>query len=78
MKNFVLSCVIAASSLFTVAAPSYADTVTITTTQRSMDRHYRDEYRPRAYHRVKRDCFVKKVRSHHHGRVVIKETRVCR
>ncbi len=78
MKNLILSSVLAVSSLFAVAAPSYADTVTVTTTQRSMDRPmHRDEYRPR-HHRVARDCFVKKVRTHHHGRVVVKETRVCR
>ncbi|NTJ43115.1 hypothetical protein G6L28_10970 [Agrobacterium larrymoorei] len=78
MKNLVLSSILAVSSFFVVAAPSYADTVTVTTTQRTVDRPMRGEYRPRHHHRVARDCFVKKVRTHHHGRVVVKETRVCR
>lgn len=77
MKTLLISSLIAVSSVFVFSAPSYADTVTVTTTQK-VRTPMRDEYRPRHHHRVARDCFVKKVRTHHHGRVVIKETRVCR
>lgn len=77
MKTLLISALIAASSIFTFSAPSYAETVTITTTQK-VRTPMRDEYRPRHYHRAARDCFVKKVRTHYHGRVVVKKTRICR
>jgi hypothetical protein len=76
MKTLLISSLIAVSSVFAFSAPSYADTVTVTTTQKVRS-PMREEYRPR-HHRVARDCVVKKVRTHHHGRVVIKETRICR
>lgn len=76
MKTLLLSSLIAISSVFVFSAPSYADTVTVTTTQQ-VRTPMRDEYRPR-HHRPARDCFVKKVRTHHHGRLVVKQTRVCR
>lgn len=82
MKTILIASLVAVSSFFSVTVPSQAETVTVTTTQRVMPvrdeyrpRH-RDEYRPR--HHRPRDCFVKKVRTKHHGRVVIRETRVCR
>lgn len=75
MKTLLISSLIAVSSLFAFSAPSYAETVTVTTTQKMP---MRDEYRPHRYHhRVAQECFIKKVRTHHHGRVVVKETRVC-
>lgn len=77
MKILLISSLIAVSSVFTFAAPSFAQGVTVTTTERVVRQPVREEYRPR-HHRPGRDCFVKKVRTNHHGRVVIKETRVCR
>ncbi|GAK68943.1 hypothetical protein [Agrobacterium rubi] len=78
MKTLLISSLIAVSSVFTFAAPSFAQGVTVTTTERVVRQPVRDEYRPRHHQRGPRDCYVKKVRTHHHGRVVIKETRVCR
>ncbi|KXG86260.1 hypothetical protein [Agrobacterium bohemicum] len=77
MKTLLISSLIAVSSVFTFAAPSFAQGVTVTTTERVIRQPVREEYRPR-HHRAPRDCFVKKVRTQHHGRVVIKKTRVCR
>ncbi|MDM9629029.1 hypothetical protein QTL95_24335 [Rhizobium sp. S152] len=73
MKNLVLAAVIAASSILSFTSSSEAASVTVRTVER-VDHHER-HVRPRD-HREK--CFVKKVRTHHHGRTVVRTTRVCR
>ncbi|MBD8686677.1 MULTISPECIES: hypothetical protein [unclassified Rhizobium] len=78
MKTLIISSLIAVSSIFTFVTPSYAETVTVTTTERVIRKPVREEYRPRHHQRASRDCFVKKVRTNYHGRVVVKKTRICR
>lgn len=60
MKTLIISSLIAVSSIFTFVAPSYAETVTVTTTERVIRKPVREEYRPRHQQRASRDCFVKK------------------
>jgi hypothetical protein len=63
----------AVASIF-AASQSQAASVTVTTTERGVSgRHV--QYHPRPHHR---DCMVKKVKTYRHGKVIIKETRVCR
>lgn len=78
MKKLVVSAVLAAASFFSVTAASYAETVTVTTSQRVMREHVREEYRPRHYRHAPRDCFVKKERIRRHGEIIVRKTRVCR
>ncbi|CAN7694598.1 hypothetical protein PMI07_004719 [Rhizobium sp. CF080] len=76
MKNLLIASALAISSILTVAGPSNAASVTITTNERVAPRHtVREVYRP---HRPRHDCMVKKVKTRYHGRVVVKTTRVCR
>nr|WP_250811138.1 hypothetical protein [Neorhizobium tomejilense] len=77
MKNLLLASALAISSILSVAGPSHAASVTITTDERIAPRHtVREVYRP--YRPRHRDCMVKKVKTRYHGRVVVKTTRVCR
>ena len=81
MKNLLLAAAIAVSSILPFASASEAASVTVRTVERvdhRVDhRHgHRDRHvRPR-HHRER--CVVKKVRTHHHGRTVVRTTRVCR
>lgn len=86
MKNLVLAAVIAVSSILPFATASEAASVTVRTVERVDHRgdyhrvdhrhgHRGHHARPR-HHREK--CVVKKVRTHHHGRTVVRTTRVCR
>jgi hypothetical protein len=78
MKTLLISSLLAVSSMFVFSAPSYAETMTVTTTQKVVREPMQRDHGARRHHRVAQECFVKKVRTHHHGRVVVKETRVCR
>ncbi|MBB3594397.1 hypothetical protein FHX08_004801 [Rhizobium sp. BK529] len=86
MRNIVIASALAAATIFAGALPSQAASVTITTDNggygyhRMMDHpyhrpYYRHHLPPR---RISDDCFTRTERIHHHGRTVIKETRVCR
>lgn len=74
MKKLLLAATIAVSSILPFAAPSEAAGVTVRTVER-VDHRGGHHARPR-HHR--KDCFVKKVRTKHHGRTVVRTTRVCR
>ncbi len=85
MKNLLLAAAIAVSSILPFATPSEAASVTVRTVERVDHRgghrvdhrhgHRERHMRPR-HHRER--CVVKKVRTHHHGRTVVRTTRVCR
>jgi hypothetical protein len=64
----------AVASLLSVAPQSQAASVTVTTSERSAPRYAERYHRPRMHH----DCRVKKVKTYRHGRVIVKETRICR
>ncbi len=72
MKNLLLASALAVACVLPLASQSLADTVTVTTTERTVPRHHVRE----RHHRS--DCMVKKVKTRHHGKVVVKTTRVCR
>ncbi|MGF9565582.1 hypothetical protein [Neorhizobium sp. JUb45] len=74
MKNVLLAAAIAVSSILPFAASSEAASVTVRTVER-VDHRGGHHARPR-HHREK--CVVKKVRTQHHGRTVVRTTRVCR
>lgn len=70
MKSLIIASTLAFTSLLAFAPASYADTMTVTTRHNVQPVH-RDWHRPH-------DCYTKTVRAHHHGRVVVEKTRVCR
>ena len=70
MKSLIIASALAISSVLAFAPASFADTVTVTTSHHDM---HRDWHRPHGH-----DCYTKTVRAHHHGRVVVEKTRVCR
>lgn len=70
MKKIILAASLAAASVFGTVSASQAATVTTVVTSDSHRPHY---HRPPVRH-----CYVKKVKSYHHGAVVWKTTRVCR
>jgi hypothetical protein len=74
MKTFIVASAIAAASLFSASVPVQAASVTITTTDARPAPRYVQERRHDRHH----DCRVKKVKTFRHGKVIIKETRVCR
>ncbi|QFY59018.1 hypothetical protein FZ934_00270 [Rhizobium grahamii] len=85
MRKLITAAVIAIGSLAATAAPSFADSFSVTVGQPGYhhrpyyghsDRYYhsRDWYRHRP---VRYDCRTKTVRYHEHGRVVTRTTRVC-
>ena len=86
MKKILVACLLALSGLAATAAPSFADSITITTGNGYYPHHrYHDYYRPgyRPYHRwhhpaYRHGCRTKTVKYYHHGRWVRKTTRVCR
>jgi hypothetical protein len=74
MKTLIVASALAAASLFSASIPVQAASVTITTTDTRPAPRYVQERRHHRHH----DCYVKKVKTHRHGKVIIKETRVCR
>ena len=74
MRNLLLAAAIAVSSILPFATASEAASVTVRTVER-VDHRHGHHMRPR-HHREK--CVVKKVRTHHHGRTVVRTTRACR
>jgi alkaline phosphatase len=72
MKNAILAAAMAVASVLSFAPQSHAETVVVTTRDhRGPPHHYRPHHPPR-------HCYVKKVRTYHNHRVVIKTQRVCR
>ena len=78
MKNLVLASAMAIASVFSFAAPSMAQSVTVTTTERAAPRYMQRHAQRYEHRRVQQDCRVKRVKTIRHGQTVIKETRVCR
>ncbi|MGE7370626.1 hypothetical protein ACQKKX_16415 [Neorhizobium sp. NPDC001467] len=74
MKNLVFAAAIAVSSILPFATVSEAANVAVRTVER-IDHRHGHHAGPR-HHREK--CFTKKVRTTHHGRTVVRTTRVCR
>ncbi len=70
MKNLIIAAAIAVTSVVSFAPASYADTVTVTTHERPMHRGW--------HHAPRRHCTVKTTKFRHHGRLVVRKTRVCR
>ena len=81
MKNLIIAAAMAAASVLTVAGPSQAASVTVTT-QDGGPRMMRESHRPRVYnteyHRPRHGCVVKKTRIHRNGHWVVRTSKVCR
>lgn len=72
MKNAILAAALAVASMFAFVPQSQAETVIVTTNDhRGPPRHARPHHPPR-------HCYVKKVRTYEHHRLVVKTVRVCR
>jgi hypothetical protein len=74
MKHIMLATMLATATLLSSGIPSQAASVTVTTT----DHHVRPHHGWRPMHRVAKHCYTKTEKIRSHGRVVVKETRVCR
>ena len=72
MKNLLIASALSLASILPLASQSQAASVTVTTTERTAPRHHIRERHHRSH------CTVKEVKTRHHGKVVIKTTRVCR
>ncbi|TNM65234.1 hypothetical protein [Aliirhizobium smilacinae] len=72
MKNLLIASALAVASILPFTSQSQAASVTVTTTERTAPRHHVRERDHRSH------CTVKKVKTRHHGKVVIETTRVCR
>ncbi|MDE1157325.1 MAG: hypothetical protein PW791_03405 [Neorhizobium sp.] len=72
MKNAILAAAMAVASVLAFAPQSQAETVVVTTSD------HRGPPRAHRPHHPPRHCYVKKVRTYQHHRVVMKTTRVCR
>jgi len=81
LKSIFLAAAIAVTSVSAYTPPVSAASVTVTTDgrviYRDRDRHH---HRKRGWHKRHhhRDCYVKKTKYRHHGRVIVKKVRVCR
>ncbi len=85
MKSIIVAAALALAAVPTLSTASQAASVTITTTDRTVHHYDRGLHRGwdrgRHYgwrHHARRDCYVKKVRYHHHGKLVIATKRICR
>jgi len=72
MKNLLIASALALTSVLPFTSQTQAASVTVTTTERAAPRHHVRERHHRQH------CTVKKVETRHHGKVVVKTTRVCR
>ncbi len=72
MKNLFIASALALTSILPFTSQTHAASVTVTTTERAAPRHHVRERHHRPH------CTVKKVETRHHGKVVVKTTRVCR
>jgi Ni/Co efflux regulator RcnB len=72
MKNLLIASALAVASILPTTAQSQAASVTVTTTERTVPRHHVRERHHRQH------CTVKKMKTRHHGKVIVETTRVCR
>jgi len=70
MKKLIIAAAIAVTSIVSFAPASYADTVTVTTSDRPMHRGW--------HHPPRRHCRVETTKVRHHGHWVVSKTRICR
>lgn len=86
MKKLILAFALGLATLTSATLPAQAQSLTITTDDGP--RYYHDEYRPihrdRGWHRgwyrpryQRARCMTRTVESRRHGRIVVRETRVC-
>lgn len=76
MKTIIAASALSLAAFFSAATASQAASVIVTTDTRPAMRHHVDErhyVRPRHH-----ACHVEKVKSYRHGKVFIKETKICR
>ncbi|CAN7585618.1 hypothetical protein [Neorhizobium sp. LjRoot104] len=89
MRKFIAACIIGLGCLTTTAAPTLADSFSITIGDRGYrpaghpyrpgyHRYHRPHYRQYSRHHYRPHCKVRRVEYRHHGRWVTKTTRVCR
>lgn len=75
MKNIIAASVVSLAALLSAATASQAASVVVTTeTHPAMRHHVDDRYYGHPRHHA---CRVERVKTYHHGKVFIKETKVC-
>jgi len=75
MKTIIAASVLSLATLLSAATASQSASVVVTTETRPAMRHHVDDRRHMRPHHA---CRVERVKSYRHGRVFIKETKVCR
>ncbi|AVA25571.1 hypothetical protein [Rhizobium sp. NXC24] len=83
MKTLLIACALGLGALTTMAVPTHARPVAITTNDSSG--YYDEGYHSGSTYHVRGDvrhhhvhCVSRTVETHHHGRLIMKQQRFCR